>query len=145
MANIGSLLKQEIVRLARKEVRAESASSKRAASTHRKQLSELKRRMQQLEREVSALRKQSRRATTAAESDNEGTSLRFRAAGFAQHRKRLGLSAREVGQLIGASTISVYKWEQGKARPRAEKLQAIAELRKMGKREAMRKLAEVSE
>lgn len=143
MANIGSVLKQEIARIARKEFRAEGESSKRAISTYRKQIAELRQRLTMVERELSTLR---RRAGDLgkARSGGEPTSLRFRAAGFAQHRQRLGLSAREVGKLIGASQLSVYKWEQGKARPRAAHLQAIAALRKMGKREATRKLAELS-
>jgi DNA-binding transcriptional regulator YiaG len=143
MANIGSVLKEEIARIARKQLRAETESSKRAISTYRKQIAELKRKVHDLERQVAALRK-GQRGPVAKERDDESPSLRFRAAGFAQHRKRLGLSAREVGQLIGASQLSVYKWEQGKARPREDSLKAIAALRKMGKREAMQKLAELS-
>ena len=61
-------------------------------------------------------------------------------AGFAQHRKGLGLSAAEVGKLLGASALSVYKWESGKAKPRRSFLPAIAALRRMGKREAAAKL-----
>jgi transcriptional regulator with XRE-family HTH domain len=51
-------------------------------------------------------------------------------------RKRLGLSAADLGLLLGVSALSVYKWEQGKARPRAKYLEAIADLRGIGKREA---------
>ena len=55
-------------------------------------------------------------------------------------RARLGLSAREMAQLLCVSQLSVYKWEQGKARPRAKQLAAIASVRKMGKREVAAKL-----
>ena len=41
----------------------------------------------------------------------------------------------------GVSALSVYKWESGKTRPRARQLEAIASLRKMGKREAQARLA----
>ena len=74
----------------------------------------------------------------------DGPSLRFRPAGFAQHRQRLGLSAREMGLLLDASAISVYKWEAGQSRPRATHLAAIASVRKMGKREALQRLEQIA-
>jgi len=39
---------------------------------------------------------------------------------------------------------SVYKWEDGKARPRAKHLLAIAALRTMGKREAAARLEQLA-
>jgi len=67
--------------------------------------------------------------------------LRFRASGFATLRKKLGLSAAEMGRLLGVSGQSVYHWETGKATPRRTQLPAIAAVRKLGKREAQAKLA----
>jgi len=67
--------------------------------------------------------------------------LRFRVDGFVTLRKKLGLTANEMGTLIGVSGQSIYKWEQGKAKPRASQLQAIAAARKMGKRDVAAKLA----
>ncbi|MGZ5196264.1 MAG: hypothetical protein ACXWB8_12570 [Ramlibacter sp.] len=43
--------------------------------------------------------------------------------------------------MLGVSGQSIYKWEEGKTRPRASQLPAIAALRKMGKREANARLA----
>lgn len=57
-------------------------------------------------------------------------------------RKKLGLSAADMGKLIGVSAQSVYHWETGKTKPRASQLKAIAEVRKMGKRAVTAKLAE---
>jgi len=64
------------------------------------------------------------------------------AKGFAAMRKRLGLSAVQLGRLVGASEQSVYNWETKKAVPRKEALAAIVELRGMGKREVQLRLAE---
>ena len=61
-------------------------------------------------------------------------------AGFAALRKKLGLSATDMGKLIGVSGQSVYHWETGKTKPRASQLQAIAAVRKMGKRAVAAKL-----
>ena len=40
---------------------------------------------------------------------------------------------------------SIYKWEQGKAKPRASQLPAIAAARKMGKKEVAAKLSQADE
>jgi DNA-binding transcriptional regulator YiaG len=56
-------------------------------------------------------------------------------------RQRLGLSAAAMGALLGVTAQSVYKWEDGKARPRSAQLQAIAAIRKLGKREAAQRLS----
>lgn len=143
MPDISTVLKQEIARVARKEIRGETSSSKKAIAAYRSQIAELKRRLQQLERQVAQLRKQSTRQIVAA-AEEESISLRFRPDGFAKHRQRLGLSAKNMGLLIGASGLSVYKWEQGKARPRAKHLGSIAAVRKMGKREALSRLDTLS-
>jgi DNA-binding transcriptional regulator YiaG len=144
MPNIASVLKDEIARIARRELRSGTESTQKAVTVYRKQIADMKRRIAALEREVKGLRKgQGRRVAPASSEGEEGPSLRFRAAGFKAHRERLGLSAREVGLLIDASPLSVYKWENGQARPRNKHLTAIAALRKMGKREATKRLEEI--
>jgi DNA-binding transcriptional regulator YiaG len=142
MPNIASVLKDEISRLARKELRSDTDSLKKAVSHYRSEIAALKRRIETLERQQKRVAKAI--PTNTPIDDQEDTNLRFRAAGFAQHRKRLGLSAREMGMLLDASSLSVYKWEKGESKPRAKHLQAIAEVRKMGKREATKRLEELA-
>jgi DNA-binding transcriptional regulator YiaG len=77
---------------------------------------------------------------SAAESEGAAEGLRFRAAGMAANRKRLGLSAEDFGLLVGATGQSVYSWERGKSKPRAANLVAIAALRGIGKREVATRL-----
>lgn len=142
MPNIATALKQEIGRLARKELRSETDSLKKAVAAYRHEIAEMKRRIETLERQQKKVVKAI--PTKAPEDAEDNSNLRFRAAGFSQHRKRLGLSAREMGLLLDASALSVYKWETGQARPRARHLQAIASIRKMGKREATKRLEELA-
>jgi DNA-binding transcriptional regulator YiaG len=138
MPNIAQVLKAEIGRVTRKELRTETDSLRKAVASYRKEIAALKRRLEVLERQQKRVPKLvSNRPPTEGATD---VNLRFRAAGFAQHRKRLDLSAREMGLLLDASPISVYKWETGQARPRAKHLVAIANVRKMGKREAAKRL-----
>lgn len=141
MPNIAALLKSEIARVARKEVRAETQSLKKAVGTYRSEIAELKKRAQALEQELRRLNKASRKAAPeGAVTDGDGSGIRFSAKGFASHRKRLGLSAADCGLLLGASGLSVYKWESGQSRPRAKFLPAIAALRSLGKKDAAARL-----
>ena len=73
--------------------------------------------------------------------EGDESKLRFRAAGMAANRKRLGLSAEDFGRLVGATGQSVYAWEAGRSKPRAQALVAISELRGICKREAAKRLA----
>ena len=142
MPNIGTVLKEEIARVARKQQRADMAQLKKSVAQYRGQIAELKRRMQALEQLVRRQAKGSTRAAAREEEEDDGPSLRFSAKGLAAQRKRLGLSAAAVAKILGVSALSVYKWESGKTRPRARQLESIAALRKMGKREAMAKLGD---
>jgi DNA-binding transcriptional regulator YiaG len=142
MPNIAAVLKEEIARLARKEVRQEIEALKKAVSSHRGQLAELKRQVQQQERALRSLRKVAANAgpAPAAQADG-GRSLRFSPARLAVQRQRTGLSAALFGKLVGTSGQTIYLWEQGKTRPNAENLAAIAALRRVGKRELAARLA----
>lgn len=147
MPNIASLLKSEISRVARKELRAELGALKKASSAYRSEIAALKRRAQALEQELRRLARTNGRAPAAAAPDADGGAgkARFSAKGLASQRKRLGLSAADCGRLVGASGQSVYKWEDGKAKPRAKHLPALVALRTMGKKEAARRLAALDE
>lgn len=140
MANIASILKSEISRIARKEIRAEVESLKKSASSYRTEIAALKRRAQSLEQELRKLGKASPKPAPVPDGES-GKALRFSAKGLASQRQRLGLSAEAVGVLVGASGQSVYNWEAGKARPHASYLQAIAALKGLGKKQAAEVLA----
>jgi DNA-binding transcriptional regulator YiaG len=140
MPNIGTVLKSEISRVSRKEVRGETQALKKSITQYRSQIADLKRRMHALEQQVKRLGKGS--APAAADEGDAGGQLRFSAKGLAAQRRRLGLSAASVARLLGVSALSVYKWESGKTRPRARQIEAIAALRGMGKREALKRLEE---
>jgi DNA-binding transcriptional regulator YiaG len=141
MPNIATALKAEIARVARKEVKGELAAIKKASSQHRSSIAALRRKVDELERALKRARNPPR---AQARDEEVRTSLRFRPGGLASHRKRLGLSAADFGRLLGVSGQSVYKWETGEVRPRQSQLEAIAAVRKLGKREALAKLEALS-
>lgn len=137
--NIAVALKSEIVRLARKEVRHDSQALKKAAARHRSEMAALKRRVQELEKQ---LRRQARAAPVPSKETDEAVArkIRFSAKGLAAQRKRLGLSASDIGLLVGASGQSVYNWESGQNRPRASQMPAISALRTLSKKGVMARL-----
>jgi DNA-binding transcriptional regulator YiaG len=140
MANIGTLLKQEISRLCRREIRREVGIVKKASAAYRHDIAALKRQVQALQRTSSVLAKR-----TAAAADNTSATLpdrpvRFVAKGLRSLRTRLGLSAKQLALLLNVSEQSVYNWETKKATPRKEQLAAIIGMRDLGKREAQQRL-----
>lgn len=100
----------------------------------------LKREVSKLQAELKSLAK--RRGTTAISSipQEEAARVRFSAKGLRSHRSRLGLSAANFGKLAGVTGHTVYKWEQGSAKPRHRQVAALAALRGIGKKEALARL-----
>ena len=140
MPNIATVLKEEISRLARKEVKSETVVTKKASSQHRRDIAELKRQVSSLQKQVSLLEKQVLRSAPVKEKETAGKSFRFTAKGLISQRKRLGLSAADYGKLVGVGAQSVYNWEAELSRPRQQQIQAIASVRSIGKKEALARL-----
>lgn len=136
MPNLAAVLKGEIARIARKELRAEVSSLKKSVSSHRTDLADLKRQIKALEQQVRKLKRPGAKTERLSAQEPSGKSLRFSAKGLASQRRRLGLSAEDCGLLLGASGQTIYNWEHAKARPRARHLPAIAALRTLGKKQA---------
>ena len=147
MSNVASALKAEISRVCRKEVRVATGPLKAANAKYRAQIASLRKELQEQQAQLKALQKllksggKAARKSEPAEGDDD-RALRFSAPRFAKLRNKLGISAREMAQLLGVSQLSVYKWESGKARPRRAQLEAIANVRPLGKREVQRRLEE---
>lgn len=144
MPNIATILKQEIARVARKEARADTQQLKKASAHYRSDIATLKRRIAALEKLVGRLGKAAGKIKPVALTDEPASSFRFSASGLQAQRKRLGLSASEAGLLLGVSDQSVYKWENGKTRPRASQFASIAALKSLNKRQAAARLGELT-
>lgn len=137
MPNIGSVLREEISRISRKEIRRETTSLKKSSTAQRSEIVALKRRVLELERALRRVVRTGEPAgPSAANDDSVLARTRFSAKSVASQRRRLGLSAADCGLLVGASAQSIYNWEEGKARPRAQHLPAIFALRNLGRRQA---------
>ena len=143
MPSIGTVLREEISRLSRKEVRSQIDATRKATSQHRRHIAALKRQVAQLERQVVLLARKVLDAPTAS-SAATATRPRFAPKGLRSQRSRLGLSAGDYGKLLGVSAQSIYKWENESTYPRGEQLSKLAALRGIGKREAAERLKQLN-
>ena len=144
MPNIAGVLREEIRRLAKKEIKAEVGTTRRAAVQYRRDIAKLKRLVGQQDKEIKHIKKrlqQQQSQSQPTEEQLEG--VRFSARSVKAQRQRLGLSAADYGKLVGVSGLTIYSWEHEKARPRKAQLAALVAVRGIGKRESLMKLAEL--
>ena len=142
MSSLINSLKSEIARVSRKELKDELQSLRKATTAHRSEIAGLKRQIKALASEI----KSSRRATgrpavnLPAENSKPATLKPLNAERFAALRARLGITQVQMSVLLQASPLSVHKWESGVVQPRAAQAAKIAEIMKLGKREALGRL-----
>ena len=142
MPNLAGVLKEEIRRLARKEIKAELAATKKTSAQHRKDIAALKRQIRDQNRTIASLERASRKTGTTG-AKNNSTSVRFSPQWLQAHRERLELSAADYAALVGVSPLTIYNWEKGKTRPGQPQLEAWGAIKGLGKREAWRRLEEM--
>ena len=142
MPNLAGVLKDEIRRLARKEIKAEFAATKKASAQFRRDIAALKRQIRDQTREIIVLKRANRKAGKGGRESTAGVA-RFSPAWLQAHRERLEFSAADYAALMGISAQTVYNWEKGKTRPQPQQLEAWSGIRKLGKREAWKRLAEM--
>jgi DNA-binding transcriptional regulator YiaG len=135
MSNIATILKEEIIRLARKETRTETEKLRKASAQYRSEIAALKKRTVTLEQQLSRLEKSGSQPVAVKADPEDAGKSRFTSKGFKSLRKRLGLTAAEIGHLLDVSVPTIYNWEAGNASPRAKQLAKIIVLRGMGKRD----------
>ena len=141
MSNLAATLKEEIQRLARKEIKAQTGSTKQAVAKYRSEIAQLKRQLREQEKKIAFLEGQEQKRLQEPPPSEEPTEgVRFSARSVKVQRERLGFSAADYAKLVGVSPVTIYNWEHGKSRPRKEQLAALAAVRGIGKREALAKL-----
>ena len=140
MPNIATVLKQEIIRLARKEVNSQTKAIRKANAQYRRDIAQLKRHAAALSKQVAYLERQERKRASkkAPAASTEGK--RFSARGLKAHREKLGFSAADYAKLVGVTAQTIYSWEQSKSKPRAEQFASLVAVRDFGAREALKRL-----
>lgn len=144
MPNVMQVLRSEITRLARKEVKA-------SVSKVHKPTVQLKRNVAALKRIVASLAKENKRLSGVlgkivvaqpTQPSELTTKARLTGKGIRSLRRKLRLSQADFGRLIGVSSQSVVNMEKknGPLAVRKFTKAAIVAVREMGAREARAKL-----
>ncbi len=145
MPNVQAVLRQEIQRVARREVRSELEATKKAVSSYRREIAELKRRNTDLERRVSYLEsRESARLKSGPAKARPPKGTRFSVRSLKAQRKKAGLSRAGYAKLVGVSPPTIFNWESGATKPSEKHLATLVSLRGLGKREAKKRLALLS-
>jgi DNA-binding transcriptional regulator YiaG len=138
MTTLATALKDEIRRLARKEIKAQTGRTTKAVAQYRRDIAQLKRQQRDLEKRLAL--QESQRAEQPSSGARLNGDARFSARSVKAQRRRTGLSAADYAKLVGVSPLTIYNWENQKSRPRHEQLTALVALRGLGKREAQARL-----
>jgi DNA-binding transcriptional regulator YiaG len=149
MPNLSQILKAEIARISRKEVRASvnplrSANFllKRTVAALKKKVAVLESGSKRLEAIQNVLQEKTDESTVAQGADAK---IRVTSRTIKALRNKLGLSQDSFALLLGVSGQSVYVMERkgGRLRLRSATLAKLLALRGIGKREAARRVEEM--
>lgn len=136
--NVMKVLKEEIVRLARKEIKGALASVKKTGAGQRRAVADLRRLMAALQKDLASLKKAlpARENALLAKAEPEGR-FWITGKGVKNLRKRLGATQAELAKLVGVSAQSVVKWEAHKGKINLRKAAAgkLQKIRGLGKKE----------
>lgn len=154
MTAFSDAFRAEVLRMARKEIKGELGNLRKTVTAQRSEIAALKREVKALASQMKGLHKAVARdaaapgKTQSQDADapvRRGRRFQFKAEALAAKRKQLGLAQQAMAALLEASSLSVLRWESGKAMPRAAQLERIQTVLKMGKREALAKLQQAAE
>ncbi len=145
MPNLSSILKTEISRISRKEIKVSLKALQSSNATLRKTVTELKKRVASLE---SQLKKLPTSATSIREQEiapEAAENVRVSSKSIMTLRKKLGLSQGSFAKLLGVSSQAVYVMEHkgGQLRLRQATLKKYLSIRSLGKKEARKLLDEI--
>jgi len=141
LGKIESTIKSEIQRLSKHEVRTVFLPIRKEVWGIRIKLSNLLKGFAPLKRWAKELSENRSKEAKLAASPEEVKASRFTPERIRHLRMKLGISQRELGVLVGATTGAVLSWEKGKFKPKGEKKAALVALRKVRKRDVKAMLA----
>ncbi len=147
MPNIANILKSEIARVSRKEIKSAVEPVRKAAAKLRSDVAELKRQIAVLEKDNKRLRDviakgEGSSSQPAVDPAGESSKGWISGKGVRSLRKRLKLSQADFGKLAGVSANTVTNWEgkPGMLKLREPARDALLALRGIGIKEARRRL-----
>jgi len=145
MGKVESIVKSEIVRLARRELRQVSVPLGRDIRGLKITVSGLRKSVRDLERFAAQRQKESAKREVLLEaSPEEVKKSRLSPRLIQSLRKKLGITQKELSVLVGVTVGAVHQWEVGNFEPATPKKAALVALRKLTRTAAKKLLAERS-
>ncbi len=142
MGKFEGIIKSEIVRLAKREIRKISVPLGRDVRELKGAVSQLRKAVLTLQRVTALQQKQLEKGETPLQAAPEEVKLsRFSPRLIRSLRGHLGLTQKELAILTGVTVGAVHLWESGQFKPSEKKKAVMVALRKLGRRE-VRKLVE---
>ena len=142
MGKLEGMIKSEIVRLAKREMRKTSLPLGRDVRSLKNTVSQLRKTVLALERFATQRQKELAKEKTPLEAAPEEVKIsRFSPRLIRSLRNHLGITQKELAILAGVTVGAVHQWESGMFKPGEKKKGMLVALRKLGRRE-VRKLIE---
>jgi DNA-binding transcriptional regulator YiaG len=142
MGKMEDALKAEMLRLTRKQLRQNVDPLAKEVKELRKAVAKLEKLLDSQEKAPNDEAKQLPHEALSQVSDDEIKTARLSSRAIKNIRKKLGISQEKLAAVLDVSPGAVAFWEQGRARPRGENKAALVALRKLGRRNMKRILAE---
>jgi len=143
MGKLEGIIKSEIVRLAKREIRKISVPLAKDVRLLKNTASQLRKTVLGLERFVARQESElSKRQIPLEATPEEVKVSRFSPRLIRSLRKHLGITQKELAILAGVTVGAIHQWESGIFVPRAQKKSVLVALRKLGRREVRRLLEE---
>ena len=140
MPDFKQTFQEEVRRLARKELKAldeKISEQKKTINALQKRVNELEKKQAAAVSAVSA--SENKQDVPAQDKDRK---VRFSPKTIQKIRKKFNLSQKAIAKLLDVTPFTVSHWEIGKNRPRANQIEAISALAKLGKRKLLALVAE---
>ena len=142
MPNIATLLKEEISKIARKEVQDQVRELKQTVREQRDAIARLEKQIGSAKAATkSAAAKPAAKVRKPAGIGDRRKQRRIAPNTIKKHRKRLKLSQAELGEILNVSTNTVLRWEAGTSKPRRKHLPGLDQLRTISMRELKKQLS----
>jgi DNA-binding transcriptional regulator YiaG len=145
MGKLEGIIKDEIIRLAKRELRMKFVPLRRDVRLLKITASQLRKSVLSLQRVVSQQEKQMGTKPVPEVTPEDMKKARFSPRLIKSLRKHLGVSQREMAKLAGVTVGAVFLWEKGIFEPRDDKKKVLVGLRKLGRQSARKLLAEKKE
>jgi len=139
MGKLEGMIKSEIVRLAKREMRKISVPLGRDVRSLKSTVSQLRRTVLALERFAAQWQKELGKERIPLEATPEEVKIsRFSPRLIRSLRKHLGITQKDLAVVTGVTVGAIHQWESGQFKPSLKKKAVMVALRRLGRREVRR-------